>query len=95
MSGEIIRVQQTDAPLSSRFKISCTGSGICAELAPDLICLDDRRGICRLLVGKTVMIEGVEFSEGAIPEGLFDQAIAAQEICDSEAVYIVDPTAIT
>ena len=65
---------------------SCCGNRLCQEEAPDLFGETDYGEVPELLVPDP-MDTGVEVS-GAVPEGLEDQAKAAERACPVQAIFV-------
>lgn len=81
-----LRVQRQDTPDS----ISCTGSGFCAEVLPDLLELDEAKNMCAVRGGTCLKAGGVEYSVGPVVADDVPRIINAIVQCDSEALYLVD-----
>jgi ferredoxin len=85
----IARVRQTDCVQIGR--ISCTGSGTCNLIAPDVIGFPNERGLCFVVDGAD--LEGDDsavYSAGGLPVDKFDIVADAVRNCDSEALEILE-----
>ena len=63
----------------------CTGNGICAEIAPEVIVMQG--GLAYVTDGVNVLPEG-QAGMAAVPADLADDVIEAAEVCPAECIYL-------
>ena len=69
----------------------CTGNGICAEIAPEVIVMLD--GLAYVADGDRVMAASAGNPEGSagivsVPPGAEDDVIEAADVCPAECIYV-------
>jgi ferredoxin len=63
----------------------CTGNGICAEIAPEVIVMQD--GLAYVTDGVKVLADG-QAGMAAVPADLEEDVIEAAEVCPAECIYL-------